>query len=48
MLKAATKDGEISEDEEKRGLKTVQDATDASMNVIDELVGKKEEEIMTL
>ncbi|HXW52530.1 MAG TPA: ribosome recycling factor [Myxococcota bacterium] len=48
LLKAATKDGEISEDEEKRGLKMVQDATDASVSTIDDLLSKKEEEIMTV
>lgn len=48
LLKAATKDGEISEDEEKRGLKTVQDLTDGSISGIDDLVSKKEEEIMTV
>jgi ribosome recycling factor len=48
MLKAATKDGEISEDEEKRGLKMVQEATDASVALIEDLTGKKEQEIMTV
>lgn len=48
MLKAATKDGEISEDEEKRGLKSVQDATDMAINHIDDQLAKKEEEIMTV
>src|SRR5579871_5122460 len=44
MLKASTKDGDISEDDEKRGLKMVQDTTDAAIHSIDELVVKKEEE----
>lgn len=48
MLKSATKDGEISEDEEKRGLKMVQDATDAAVAAIDDAVSKKEAEIMTV
>ena len=48
MLKSAAKDGDISEDEEKRGLKSIQDATDGAISLIDELVGKKEEEIMTV
>ncbi len=48
LLKAATKDGDISEDEEKRGLKLVQDATDQAIVHIDELLSKKEEEIMTV
>lgn len=46
MLKAASKDGDISEDDEKRGLKLVQDATDSAIHHIDDLGGKKEEEIM--
>lgn len=48
MLKIATKDGAISEDDEKRGLKSVQDATDSAITLIDELVAKKEEDIMTV
>jgi ribosome recycling factor len=48
MLKDATKEGEISEDDEKRGLKMVQDLTDASIAHIDDLVSKKEAEIMTV
>lgn len=46
MLKSATKDGEISEDDEKRGLKTVQDLTDAYVKKVDELLAHKEQEIM--
>lgn len=48
LLKSATKDGDISEDEEKRGLKMVQDATDAAVASIDDLLAKKEAEIMTV
>lgn len=48
MLKAATKDGDISEDDEKRGLKAVQDATDLAISHIDEIVSKKEDEIMVV
>jgi ribosome recycling factor len=48
MLKAAAKDGEISEDEEKRGLKLVQDATDLAIHQVDDSVAKKEAEIMTV
>lgn len=48
MLKASAKDGDISEDDEKRGLKMTQDATDAAVTLIDQLAGKKEEEIMTV
>lgn len=48
LLKTATKDGDISEDDEKRGLKHIQDATDSSIVHIDDLLKKKEEEIMTV
>lgn len=48
LLKASTKDGDISEDDEKRGLKMVQDATDAAVTQIDDLCVKKEQEIMTV
>jgi ribosome recycling factor len=46
MLKSFLKDKTITEDEEKGGLKKVQDATDAAVTKIDELVTKKEAEIM--
>ena len=46
MLKDFLKDRTITEDEEKAGLKKVQDATDASVTKIDEIVVKKEAEIM--
>ncbi len=48
MLKSSVKDGDISEDDEKRGLKMVQDATDAAVASVDDLCSKKETEIMTL
>lgn len=48
MLKAAKTDGEIAEDEEKRGLKQVQDLTDKSIAEIDVIVQHKEAEIMTV
>jgi len=48
LLKASTKDGDISEDEEKRGLKMVQDATDSAVAQVDDLCAKKEQEIMTV
>lgn len=48
LIKAGTKDGEISEDEEKRGLKAIQDSTDAAVALIDDLTQKKEQEIMTV
>jgi ribosome recycling factor len=46
MIKEATKDGSITQDDEKRGLKTVQDQTDACVKKIDELLATKEKEIM--
>jgi ribosome recycling factor len=46
LLKSATKDGEISEDEEKRGLKSIQETTDSAVITVEDLVKKKEEEIM--
>lgn len=46
MLKSATKDGDISEDDEKRGLKNVQESTDSHVKLIDSILGKKEAEIM--
>lgn len=48
MLKSAMKEGEISEDEEKRGLKMIQDVTDGAIAAIDDTVAKKEAEIMTV
>ncbi len=48
MLKSSLKDGDISEDEEKRGLKMIQDATDNAVSSVDDLCSKKEAEIMTL
>jgi ribosome recycling factor len=46
MLKEFQKDKEITEDEEKQGLKKVQDATDAAVVKVDEIVAKKEKEIL--
>jgi ribosome recycling factor len=46
MLKEFLKDRTITEDEEKQGLKKVQDATDGAVVKIDDLVAKKEAEIM--
>jgi ribosome recycling factor len=46
MLKDFLKDKTITEDEEKAGLKKVQDATDASVTKVDEIMAKKEAEIM--
>jgi ribosome recycling factor len=46
MLKELLKDKSITEDEEKGGLKRVQDTTDVAVTKIDELITKKEQEIM--
>ncbi len=46
LLKSAVKDKEISEDDEKRGLKDIQTLTDAYIAEIDSLLGKKEKEIL--
>jgi ribosome recycling factor len=46
MLKDATKEKAISEDDEKRGLKLVQDLTDAYIKAVDTMLVKKEAEIM--
>jgi ribosome recycling factor len=46
MLKEILKDKGITEDEEKQGLKRVQDTTDAAVAKVDELMAKKEAEIM--
>jgi ribosome recycling factor len=46
MLKEFQKDKEITEDEEKQGLKKVQDTTDAAVVKVEEIVAKKEKEIL--
>lgn len=46
LLKEAMKGGDISEDDEKTGLKKVQDAIDKGIAKVDEIVAKKESEIM--
>jgi ribosome recycling factor len=46
MLKEYQKSGDISEDEEKSGLKKVQEAIDRGVAKVDETVAKKESEIM--
>jgi ribosome recycling factor len=48
MLKDATKEGSISEDDEKQGLKQVQDLTDLFIREVDKIVEHKEAEIMTV
>jgi ribosome recycling factor len=46
MLKEYQKSGDISEDDEKNGLKKVQDAIDKGIAKVDEIAAKKEAEIM--
>jgi ribosome recycling factor len=46
MLKDFLKEKTITEDEEKTGLKKVQDATDAAVTRVDEILAKKEAEIL--
>ncbi|MGD0838642.1 MAG: ribosome recycling factor [Polyangia bacterium] len=46
MLKELQKTRDITEDDEKRGLKKVQEATDAAVAKVDEIVVKKETEIL--
>lgn len=48
QLKSALKDKKISEDEEKDALKKVQDMTNAFIEKIDELLKKKESEILEI
>lgn len=45
LLKAHQKDGEITEDDLKKGLDRIQKETDAGIAKIDELASKKEKEI---
>jgi ribosome recycling factor len=46
MLKELQKDSSISEDDERQGLKKVQDAVDKAIARVDEILAKKEAEIM--
>ena len=46
MLKSMQKDGDITEDELKKGLTKVQEMTDEVTKKIDEVVAEKEKEIM--
>jgi ribosome recycling factor len=48
QLKRSLKDKEISEDDEKRALKSVQELTDDHIKKIDEMMKKKEKELMTV
>jgi ribosome recycling factor len=46
MLKELTSGGDISEDDERVGLKKVQDLTDKYTAIVDDLLAKKEKEVM--
>lgn len=46
MLKGLLKDGGITEDDERTGLKRVQETTDKSVTKVDEILAKKESEIL--
>ena len=47
-IKKLKKDGEMTEDEQKAGEKSVQDLTDRYIKTIDEITAKKDKEIMKL
>jgi ribosome recycling factor len=46
LLKESLKDKSITEDDERKGLTRVQETTDKSIAKVDEIVGKKESEIL--
>ncbi|MGM0596430.1 MAG: ribosome recycling factor [Myxococcota bacterium] len=46
LLKESKKEGEISEDEMKRGLDKVQEITDKHTDIVDKIIDKKTEEIL--
>ena len=48
MVKELTKDGELSLDDEKRLLELIQKETDAGIAKVDEMVAKKEKEVMEI
>jgi ribosome recycling factor len=48
MIKSLSKDGEITLDDEKRLLEQAQKETDAGIARVDELVAKKEKEVMEI
>ena len=47
-LKAAEKDGEITEDDHKRGADEVQKLTDEMTDKVDQMLSDKEKDIMTI
>lgn len=46
LLKKAEKDKEIGEDDLKRGLDNIQSVTDTQSKIVDDIIGKKEKEIL--
>jgi ribosome recycling factor len=48
MLKEYEASGDITEDDAKTGTKKVQDAVDKAVSSVDEIIGKKEAEIMAV
>jgi len=46
MLKALQKDGDLTEDDLKRALLNVQEMTDSATGSVDEIVGRKEAELL--
>ena len=46
MLKEFSDSGDITEDDEQKGLKKVQESTDKGVAKVDEILGKKEQEIL--
>jgi ribosome recycling factor len=48
MLKEFESSGDITEDDEAKGTKKVQEATDKGVAKIDEILGKKEQEILEI
>ena len=46
MIKALQKDGDISEDGRDRSLKKIQQMTDEATAHIDEILGRKESELL--
>jgi ribosome recycling factor len=47
-MKKLLKDKEISEDDERRALKEIQDLTDAHIKKVDDVAKKKDQELMTV
>jgi ribosome recycling factor len=48
MLKEYQASGDITEDDQKNGTKKVQESVDKAVTQVDEIVGKKEAEIMAV